>query len=263
MIDKMKECAAKYYKQQEDVIEEKNKEISMLIENKNKEVTSVIQERKRSLDEKSKEVSKIVQEKQKVASKLTQALNTAKEELDMAKIDMTKIDDKNKALEDQLREMIKNIQEKSKEISRLEKEKKIGDEEKITKIAKLKQDKDLNAEEKNKEITRMVNENRKEVAKITETFLSTKNELNVTKEQLNQLKTLQTDVEHKFAMKEQEVACLKKSLDDTKKKNEFKSNIERSFESLQNQYQMKVDELERVKRQVGNDEKKRRTSDKM
>ena len=107
MIDKMKECAAKYYKQQEDVIEGKNKEISMLIENKNKEVTSVIQERKRSLDEKSKEVSKIVQEKQKAASKLTQALNTTKEELDMAKMDMTKIDDKNKALEDKHREMIK------------------------------------------------------------------------------------------------------------------------------------------------------------
>ena len=56
---------------------------------------------------------------------------------------------------------------------------------------------------------------------------------------------------------------MKKSLDDTKKKNEFKSNIERSFESLQNQYQTKVDELERVKRQAGNEEKKRRTSNKM
>merc|ERR1712050_161931 len=57
MIDKMKECAAKYYKHQQDTIEEKNKELTMLIE-KNKEVSNVIQERKRSLDEKNKEVSK-------------------------------------------------------------------------------------------------------------------------------------------------------------------------------------------------------------
>merc|ERR1739838_224623 len=92
MIDKMKEVAIKQFQQQQDIINEKNREITQLIENKNKEVTSVIQERKRSLDEKSKEVSKIVQEKQKATSKLTQALNTTKEELDMAKMDMTKID---------------------------------------------------------------------------------------------------------------------------------------------------------------------------
>ena len=63
MIDKMKEVAIKQFQQQQDIINEKNREITYLIENKNKEVSTVIQERKRSLDEKSKEVSKITQEK--------------------------------------------------------------------------------------------------------------------------------------------------------------------------------------------------------
>ena len=40
------------------------------------------------------------------------------------------------------------------------------------------------------------------------------------------------------------------------KKNEFKSNLERSFESLQKQFQMKADELERVKKYLEKDEKR-------
>ena len=36
MIDKRKVSAAKYYKQQQNTIEEKDREITMLIENKNK-----------------------------------------------------------------------------------------------------------------------------------------------------------------------------------------------------------------------------------
>ena len=54
MIDKMKEVAIKQQQHQEELIQEKNLEISQLIENKNREVSSVIQERRRSLDEKSK-----------------------------------------------------------------------------------------------------------------------------------------------------------------------------------------------------------------
>ena len=53
---------------------------------------------------------------------------------------------------------------------------------------------------------------------------------------------------------------MRKIVEDVKKKTEFKSNIERSFESLQNQFQMKVDEIERLKKRFGIDEKKRRTS---
>ena len=96
--------------------------------------------------------------------------------------------------------------------------------------------------------------------RLHKTLIATKNELVVTKEQLTSLQTLQSKFERNIAIKEQEVVSLKNSVDDTKKKNEFKSNIERSFESLQKQYQMKVDELERLKKQIGNDEKKRPTS---
>ena len=61
-------------------------------------------------------------------------------------------------------------------------------------------------------------------------------------------------------LKDSEIFALKQTLEDVKKKTEFKSNIERSFESLQNQFQMKVDEIERLKKRFGIDEKKRRTS---
>ena len=53
---------------------------------------------------------------------------------------------------------------------------------------------------------------------------------------------------------------MKQTLEDVKKKTEFKSNIERSFESLQNQFQMKVDEIERLKKRLGIEEKRRRSS---
>ena len=61
-------------------------------------------------------------------------------------------------------------------------------------------------------------------------------------------------------LKDSEILALKQTLEDVKRKTELKSNIERSFESLQNQFQMKVDEIERLKKRFGIDEKKRRTS---
>jgi hypothetical protein len=219
MIDKMKECAAKYYKQQQDTIEEKDREINMLIENKNKEVSNVIQERKRSLDEKSKEVSKIVQEKQKEASKMTQALKIMKEELNNTKTNVAEMESKNEALEEKLKEMNININEKSKEVTRLQKEKKDSQEENIIQVSKIRRDSDFEVEEKNKAIQRINNENRKEVTKLSETLVATINELAVTKQQLTNLQTLQLKFEKNIAIKEQEVVSLKKSVDDSKKKN--------------------------------------------
>ena len=46
--------------------------------------------------------------------------------------------------------------------------------------------------------------------------------------------------------------------EEIRKRNEFRSNLERSFESLQKQFQAKVDELERVKKELGHDDNKRR-----
>ena len=61
-------------------------------------------------------------------------------------------------------------------------------------------------------------------------------------------------------LKDSEIFKLRQSLEDAVKKTEFKSNLERSFESLQNQFQMKVDEIERLKKRLGLDEKRRRPS---
>ena len=167
------------------------------------------------------------------------------------------MESKNEALEEKLKEMNININGKIKEVVRLQKEKKDSQEQNTLQMSKMQQDSDFEVEEKNKAIQRMNNENRKEVTKLSETLVATINELAVTKQQLTNLQTLQLKFEKNIAIKEQEVVALKKSVDDSKKKNEFKSNIERSFESLQKQYQMKVDELERLKRRIGNDEKKR------
>ena len=81
-------------------------------------------------------------------------------------------------------------------------------------------------------------------------------ELSATKEEMICLKEIKTKLEKAFALKEQEATSLRKSVDETKRKNEFKSNLERSFESLQKQYQMKADELERVKKYLEKDQKR-------
>ena len=65
-------------------------------------------------------------------------------------------------------------------------------------------------------------------------------------------------LERKLKHKDTIINNLQDSLEETRKKTEFKSNIERSFESLQNQFQMKVDEIERLKRRLGIDVDKRR-----
>ena len=143
---------------------------------------------------------------------------------------------------------------------RLQNEKEEGYEQSVFQMDNIRKDREYEMEEKDKELKRMFNEHKKEVAKITENLLTSKKELGAAKEQLMSIQTIQQDYENTLAMKEQEVRSLKKSIDETKMKNEFKSNVERSFESLQKQFQTKVDELERLKRHLGSDEKKRRTS---
>ena len=65
VLARMREAVATYRHQQEDLVEEKDKEISALIENKNKEVSSVIQERKKSLEDKNRELAKLSQVRKK------------------------------------------------------------------------------------------------------------------------------------------------------------------------------------------------------
>ena len=66
--------------------------------------------------------------------------------------------------------------------------------------------------------------------------------------------------EHQLLQKENVISNLQHSLEESRKKTEFKSNLERSFESLQNQFQMKVDEIERLRKRLGLDEQRRRPS---
>ena len=256
MIDKMKECAARYYKQQQDTIEEKDREITLLIENKNKEVSNVIQERKRSLDEKNKEVSKIYHDKQKEASKMLQALNISKDELQNANLIISEMENKNKALEENIKGIEKSLRDKSNEIVKLQNEKKDNYQEYVSKINQMRQEQEKVSMEKDKELKRINVGNQKEVSKLTEALMVAHDELSATKEEIIRFKEIQTKLEKACASKEQEATSLRKLVDETKRKNEFKSNLERSFESLQKQYQMKADELERVKKYLEKDQKR-------
>ena len=65
-------------------------------------------------------------------------------------------------------------------------------------------------------------------------------------------------LENQLLQKEDVISNLHTALEESKRKTEFKSNLERSFESLQNQFQMKVDEIERLRKQLGIDDNKNR-----
>ena len=147
MIDRMKECAAQYYKQQKDTIYwGEGQRDNNAHWKQEQEVSNVIQERTRSLDETSKAVWKIVQEKQKEASKMAQALFITKEELGSAKKSISEIENKNQALEAKLKEMIANTSEKSKQINKLHSEKKDCYEQSIFQMDKTVKDKDYEME---------------------------------------------------------------------------------------------------------------------
>ena len=120
----------------------------------------------------------------------------------------------------------------------------------------MRQEQEKVSMEKDKELKRINVGNQKEVSKLTEALMVAHDELSATKEEIIRFKEIQTKLEKAFASKEQEATSLRKSVDETKRKNELKSNLERSFESLQKQYQMKADELERVKKYLEKDQKR-------
>ena len=300
MIDKMKEVAIKQFQHQQEIIDEKNREINLLIENKNKEVSNVIQERKRSLDEKSKEVSKITQDKDREILKLSQALAVSKEELLSSKRLAENIDTKNSEMKERLEKLQKSFNEKEKQIKQIEKEMKLSEDEKGIIVAKINYEKESLLTEKNREIKILTDDYKKEFSKFQESVSNSKLELSIVSEKLDQMKTekeilgktknkyhflfifccsVKLDkcftskiqglnshnvhflfTEHQLLQKENIISNLQHSLEESRKKTEFKSNLERSFESLQNQFQMKVDEIERLRKRLGLDEQRRRPS---
>ena len=62
------------------------------------------------MDEKNKEVSKIYHDKQKEASKMLQALNFTKDELQNANLIISEMENKNKALEENVKGIEKRVQ---------------------------------------------------------------------------------------------------------------------------------------------------------
>jgi len=260
MIDKMKEVAIKQFQQQQEVIDDKNREITLLIEHKNKEVSNVIQERKRSLDEKSKEVSKITQEKDKEILKLSQSLAFSKEDLLNSKKITGDFEIKQKELEESLEKLQKCVNEKEKQIKQMEKEMKLSEDEKGIVVTKIQYEKENVMAEKNREIKAITDGHKKEVSRLMEDCSHSKLEAARFRDEIEHMQTKQDSLEKQLSQKENVIFNLQKSLEESRKKTEFKTNLERSFESLQNQFQMKVDEIERLRKRLGLDEKRRRPS---
>ena len=177
MIDQMKEVAIHQFTKQQEIIEGKNKEISLLIENKNKEVTTVIQERKRSLDEKSKEVTKITQEKDKEILKLNQLIASTKEDL----LDFKMKNGENEIKIEELEEKITLLKEESREKDginkRLEREIKESGDENIETMAKIKRDKENIIADKNTEMKKLTESFGADISKLKENLAHSKLDL--------------------------------------------------------------------------------------
>merc|ERR1711971_776588 len=168
MIDEMKEVAIKQFQQQQDIINEKNREITQLFENKNKEVTTVIQERKRSLDEKSKEVSKITQEKDKEILKLSQSLAASKENLLQSRRMTEDFEIKRNDLEEKLENLQTTSNDKEDQINRLQEEIKLARDERERFVVKIKYEKESIMTEKSREMKAMSDEFKKEMTRVKE-----------------------------------------------------------------------------------------------
>ena len=191
MIDKMKEVAIKQFQQQQEVIDDKNREITLLIEHKNKEVSNVIQERKRSLDEKSKEVSKITQEKDKEILKLSQSLAFSKEDLLNSKKITGDFEIKQKELEESLEKLQKCVNEKEKQIKQMEKEMKLSEDEKGIVVTKIQYEKENVMAEKNREIKAITDGHKKEVSRLMEDCSHSKLEAARFRDEIEHMQTKQ------------------------------------------------------------------------
>ena len=191
MIDKMKEVAIKQFQQQQDIITEKNREITLLIENKNKEISTVIQERKRSLDEKSKEVSKISLEKDKEILKLSQSLAASKENLLNSRRMTGDFEIKQNELEQKLENLQLTLSAKEDQIKHLQEESKLARDEKDRYVSKAKSEKENILTEKSREIKSMSDEFKKEMSRVKENVSLSKLELSRFHEKVEKMQAQQ------------------------------------------------------------------------
>ena len=191
MIDKMKEVAIKQFQQQQDIIDDKNREITLLIENKNKEVSTVIQERKRSLDEKSKEVSKITQEKDKEILKLSHSLATSKEDLLLSRRGTGDFEIKQKQLEEKLEKLQITLENKEEQIKHLQQKINLVRNEKERFVSEVKCEKENIMVENNREMKSMSDEYKKEISRAMENVSLSKLELSRFHEKVEKMKVQQ------------------------------------------------------------------------
>jgi len=136
----------------------------------------------------------------------------------------------------------------------------LTEEDKGLQVARVLNEKKSVLEEKNREIENITATLTTELMQLRENITQAKWELGNNNEKMEKMQKYQEKLNKQLLIKDTEIFNLKEALEDVKRKTEFKSNLERSFEFLQNQFQMKVDEIERLKKRLGIDEKNRRPS---
>jgi len=93
-----------------------------------------------------------------------------------------------------------------------------------------------------------INAKDREVEKLNQKSNTLKEDLDSAKAAKAELERNYNALENKLSGKNADIDILNKKLATMKKKVEFKSSLEKSFESLQQKFQAKVDELEKLKK---------------
>ena len=160
----------------------------------------------------------------------------------------------------------------------LSKKKNIMEQEHGARIAELVVEKEQLTEEQKKVVLKLISDGQKDKEKMGREMSVLKKEMEERDEKCNQLRIRVKESERLIEKKTEELELVriiiiiviiiiiiiiviiqvKVGQEEIRKRNEFRSNLERSFESLQKQFQAKVDELERVKKELGHDDNKRR-----
>lgn len=218
----------------------------------------MIQERKKSLEDKNRELAKLSQERQKETSQLERGLVNARDELLTAKRQVDDLEKEKEGLEEKIKELTGVVEDKTVDILMLSKEKKSMEEENSAKIAKMILEKDQLVDDHKKVVLNLISDGQKEKEKTFRDIAMLKKDVEERDEKCNQLRIRLVEGERVIERKTEELEQVRVGQEEIRKRNEFRSNLEKSFESLQKQFQAKVDELERVKKELGHDDNKRR-----
>ena len=157
-----------------------------------------------------------------------------------------------------IKELTRTVEENKVDILIASKEKKSMEQEKSARIAQLILEKDQLAEDQKRVVLKLISDGQKEKEKTNRDMAMLKKDLEEREEKFKELRMRVVEGERMVEKKSEELELVRVGQEEIRKRNEFRSNLERSFESLQKQFQAKVDELERLKRELGHDDNKRR-----